>query len=151
MRRAKPIFAAACLLSGLSVSRPLLAVPQAQRRAAPMPRSAPRPTMTYSPEQRIAACGALIDTLKDQPQALAAALVNRGATYWYINKTQPALTDFDRAIALDPNNARAFRERSNAYRTIGRLDQALTDANQAVQLDPNDAQAFDNPRQRLQQ
>src|SRR5277367_4287526 len=97
----------------------------------------------YSPDQRIAACGALIDTLKDQPQALAAALVNRGATYWYVNKMQLSLGDFDRAIALDPKNARAFRERANACRTIGRLDQALADANQAVRLDPSDAQAFD--------
>jgi tetratricopeptide (TPR) repeat protein len=98
----------------------------------------------YSPAQRIAACGALIDTLKDQPKALAAALVNRGATYWTIDKIQLSLADFDRAIALDPSNARAFRERSNACRSIGRLDQALADANQAVRLDPNDAKAFDN-------
>jgi tetratricopeptide (TPR) repeat protein len=98
----------------------------------------------YAPERRIAACGALIDALKDQPKALATALVNRGAAYWTINKVQLSLGDFDRAIALDPENARAFRERSNACRSIGRLDQALADANQAVRLDPNDAKAFDN-------
>ena len=54
------------------------------------------------------------------------------------------MSDFDRAIALDANNARAFRERSNALRTVGRLDRALADANEAVQLDPNDAKVFDN-------
>ena len=97
----------------------------------------------YSPEQRIAACGALIDTLKDQPQAQAAALVNRGATYWYIDKTDLALADFDRAIALDPNNARAFRERSNAYRSIGQLDKALIDANKAVRARSQRCAAFD--------
>ncbi len=59
-------------------------------------------------------------------------------------RSRLSLADFDRAIALDPSNARAFRERSNAYRSIGRLDQALADANQAVRLDPNDAKAFDN-------
>ncbi len=105
----------------------------------------------YSPEQRIAACGALIDALKDQPQTLAAALVNRGAALRYVNKMQLALGDFDRAIALDPNNARAFRERANTCRSIGRLDQALADANQAVRLDPNDAHSARRPRQRLQQ
>ena len=103
---------------------------------------APSDETAVSPEQRIAACTALIDTLKDQPQALAAALTARGA--WYINKSDFALKDLDRAIAIDPNNARAFRERSNVYRTIGRLDRALADANTAVQLDPNDAEAFDN-------
>ncbi len=72
-------------------------------------------------------------------------------SYWYVNKMQLALGDFDRAIALDPKNARAFRERANACRTIGRLDQALADANQAVRLDPNDAASGRHPRQRLQQ
>jgi tetratricopeptide (TPR) repeat protein len=97
-----------------------------------------------SPQQRITACSALIDTLKDQRQPLAAALTNRGATYWYIKKTDLALADLDRAAALDPTNARAFRERSNTYRIIGRLDKALADANEAVRLDPNDPKAFDN-------
>ncbi len=97
-----------------------------------------------SAQQRIAACTATIDTLNDQPQSLAAALVNRGATYWYIKKTDLALTDLDRAVALDPTNARALRERSNTYRVIGRVDKALADANEAIRLDPNDPKAFDS-------
>jgi len=47
---------------------------------------APSDETAVSPEQRIAACTALIETLKDQPKALAAVLTDRGATYWYINK-----------------------------------------------------------------
>ena len=77
-------------------------------------------------------------------EALAAALVNRGAAYWYMNKIPQALADLDRAIALDPKNARAFRERSNSQRSAGRIDLALADANEAVRLDPDDAKAFDN-------
>ncbi|MGH6665908.1 MAG: tetratricopeptide repeat protein, partial [Pseudolabrys sp.] len=98
----------------------------------------------FSPEQRVAACTAVIADAKDAPQALSAALVNRGNASWYINKTKTAFADFDRAIALDPKNARAFRERSNAFRSVGRLDRALADANEAVRLDPTDAKAFDN-------
>jgi tetratricopeptide (TPR) repeat protein len=97
-----------------------------------------------SPVQRVEACTALIDAAKDAPaQTLSPLLVNRGAAYWYMDKMKAAFADFDRAIALDPKNARAFRERSNAYRSAGRLDRALADANEAVRLDPNDAQAFD--------
>jgi tetratricopeptide (TPR) repeat protein len=138
MRHAIPAFAAACLLAVLSA-------PAARADTSPNADiCASTDDSAYSPQQRIAACGALIDALKDQPQAQAAALVNRGAAYWYVDQTLNALADFDRAIALDPQNARAFRERSNASRSIGRLDQALADANAAVRLDPHSAQAFDD-------
>src|SRR6202012_5249269 len=97
----------------------------------------------FPPQRRISACSALIDTLTDQPQALAAALLNRAATYRSIKKNDPALTDLDRAIALDPNNGRVFIERSNIYRSMGRLDRAIADGNEAVRLDPNNPKAFD--------
>ena len=98
----------------------------------------------YSPEQRIAACTTLVEAFKDQPKELAGVLVNRGAVYYYVNKMPLAFADLDRAIALDPASARAFRERSNAYRTAGRLDRALADANEAIRLAPDDARMFDN-------
>src|ERR1700733_14194914 len=100
---------------------------------------------TVSPEQRIAACTTAIEAKKDAPgQELAPLLVNRGAVYWYISKMQLAFADLNRAIALDPNNSRAYRERSLAFGTAGRLDRALADANTAVRLDPKDAKAFEN-------
>jgi len=105
-------------LVGLLVG--LLAAPAAQAQAPGVTNAdicASTDDDAYPPQRRIEACSALIDTLSDQPTALAAALVNRGTVYWYINKTQLALTDLDRAIALDPKNARAFRERSNAFRS----------------------------------
>src|SRR6516225_9290111 len=98
----------------------------------------------FSPQQRIAACTALIAATKDAPKELAAGLVNRGAAYWYMKKIPQALTDLDRAIALDPRNARAFREPSNSHRSAGHIDRALADANEALRLDPHDAKAFDN-------
>ena len=96
----------------------------------------------YPPQRRISACSALIETLSDQPRALAAALVNRAAVSWRVGESDIALTDLDRAVALDPNNEAAFRERSNTYRAMGRLDRAIADAGQALRLDPNDFQAL---------
>jgi tetratricopeptide (TPR) repeat protein len=90
----------------------------------------------FSPDQRIAACNALIKAARHAPKEVADALVNRGQAAWYADKMKQAFADLDRAIALDPNNARAFRERSNAYRSIGKLDRALADASEAVRLDP---------------
>ncbi len=136
MRCSIPLLATVCLLA-------VFAVPAQAQSNANTEICAADDASAFSPEQRIAACTALIDAAKDKPQDLAAALVNRGAAYWYVNKTQASFADFDRAIALDPKNARAFRERSNANRSSGRLDRALSDANTAVRLDPTDPKAFD--------
>ena len=136
--RSLPLLTAVCLLAAF-------AAPQAKAQTNPNADiCAADDDSAYSPQQRIAACTALIEAAKDAPKELAAALVNRGAVYWYINKIPQALADLDRAIALDPKNARAFRERSNSHRSAGRIDLALADANEAVRLDPNDAKAFDN-------
>src|SRR5271165_6763930 len=138
MRHAIPVLATACVLS---LSPIALSVARADTGNADI--CASKDDDAFPPQRRVTACSALIDSLKDQPAALAAALVNRGTVYWYINKIDTALTDFDRAIALDPTNAKAFRERANTYRTEGRLDKALADANEAVRLDPNNAEGFD--------
>ena len=136
MRCSMPLLATVCLLAAI-------AAPAQAQSNANAEICAADDASAFSPEQRIAACTALIEAAKDKPQDLAAALVNRGAAYWYVNKMKAAFDDLDRAVALDPKNARAFRERSNANRTSGRLDRALSDANTAVRLDPNDPKAFD--------
>ena len=138
MRHAMPSLTVICLLAAF-------AVPAAQAQANVNAEICAAPdNSAVSPEQRVAACTAVIEISKDAPKELVAALVSRGATYWYMNKTPLAFADLDRAIALDPKNARAFRERANCYRTTGRLDRALADANESIRLDASDAEAFDN-------
>ena len=112
-------FVAAVLLAGLSAS-----AGNAQS-SADTEICAADDKAAYSPEQRIAACTTLVEAFKDQPKELADVLVRRGAVYYFVNRMTLAFADLDRAIALEPANARAFRERSNAHRTAGRLDRAL--------------------------
>ena len=137
MRRLLPLLAAVCLST--FAAPPAMAQSNTNEIIC-----AADDDSAFAPAQRIAACTALIAVAKDAPQDVVTALVNRGTAYYYLNKMPLAFADFDRAIALDPKNARAFRERSNSHRTAGRLDRALADANEAVRLDPKDAKAFDN-------
>ena len=138
IRRTAPLLAAFCLF-------PAVFAPQAKAQAtANADICAADDDSAYSAEQRVAACGVLIKAAKDAPKQLSAALVNRGAAYWYMDKMPQAFADLDRAIALDPTNARAYLERSNSHRSAGHLDRALADANEAVRLDPSNAKALDN-------
>ena len=137
MRRFLPSCAALCLLAALAAS------PARAQGDANATVCAADDDSAFSPEQRMAACDAVIKTAANAPKAVAAALVNRGRAAWYANQMKQAFADLDRAIALDPNNARAFRERSIAWRSSGALDRALADASEAVRLDPKDAKAFD--------
>ncbi len=130
MRRTMPSRVVLCLLAAFAAS------PASAQGNANATVCAADDDSAFSPEQRIAACSALINAARNAPKEVADALVNRGQAAWYADKMKQAFADLDRAIALDPNNARAFRERSNAYRSIGKLDRALGDASEAVRLIP---------------
>jgi tetratricopeptide (TPR) repeat protein len=118
MRHTLPSLAAICLLAAVAAG------PAGARADANSDVCAMHDDSAYSPEQRIAACTALIRAARNAPKGRAEALVNRGAAAWYADKMKQAFADLNRAVALDPNNAHAFRERSNAYRSIGKLDRA---------------------------
>jgi len=47
-----------------------------------------------------------------------------------------ALKEFERSIALDPNNAFAHRFYSQKLRALGRFEEAIVEAKRALELDP---------------
>ena len=97
----------------------------------------------HTPAQRVAACTALIDAAKDAPAPeLSKLLLHRGVAYWYVNEKKRGLDDLDRAVALDPKNEIALRERARLFGMSGRYDQGLVDVNEAIRLDPKDSIAF---------
>jgi serine/threonine-protein kinase len=59
--------------------------------------------------------------------------------YWGHRQYENALTEFNRTLELQPNNALARQYCAWVYRRRGEWERSLTDAQQAQELDPHDA------------
>jgi len=55
---------------------------------------------------------------------------------------EKAIMDFNKALSLDPNNAKIYLQRGRAYSDKGDNDKAISDFNQALRLAPNDIVAY---------
>lgn len=67
----------------------------------------------------------------------------RGMAYTVSEKYDSALVDFNKAIALDPDDdAEKYYFRADAYQNLGKLDSALIDINKKIELDQNDEQGY---------
>ncbi len=81
-------------------------------------------------------------TFADYNRAIQAAptdanlYYNRG-TIRSRNENSLAIADYDRAIALDPNLAKAYAARAISYTQIDRLADAIADADRAIALNPD--------------
>ena len=71
----------------------------------------------------------------------------RGLTLDVKGEFDRALADFDRAIALEPNNAKYYDNRGNIWRDSGRFDRAVEDYDKAIALSPGFAFAYYNRAQ----
>ena len=91
----------------------------------------------------VTACSTVVAT-HVRPDLKAAAHFNRGAAYLKLGQGETALKDFDAALSIMPQFARALEARGGLLFTQGKLDQALKDLDQAVSLDPKSAVAFNN-------
>jgi lipoprotein NlpI len=95
-------------------------------------------------DRLIRACTAVIRSGRESPENLAKAFFNRGRAYSDKGLYDLALSDFDRAIRLDPDFADAFNGRGIAYVGKGQYAQAIGEFDQAIRLDPNYAIAIYN-------
>jgi tetratricopeptide (TPR) repeat protein len=66
------------------------------------------------------------------------------ATLIALKQYDRAITDYDQAIKLDPNEAIPLNNRGDVYYQIGQVDRAMDDFNAAIKLDPNYADALNN-------
>ncbi|MDZ7963040.1 MAG: protein kinase [Aulosira sp. DedQUE10] len=67
--------------------------------------------------------------------------------YWGLDKAQRqdyqgAITDFNRALQMNPNYFEAWCHRGNAYLQMGKYDAALADYDRALTINPNFAEAL---------
>jgi tetratricopeptide (TPR) repeat protein/tRNA A-37 threonylcarbamoyl transferase component Bud32 len=68
----------------------------------------------------------------------------RAVAYSLLGRSEAALADLSRAIALGPNEAPAWYSRGWAYHEWGRRKDALADYSRAIALDPNVAPVWNN-------
>ncbi len=59
--------------------------------------------------------------------------------YWGYRQYENALTEFNRTLELQPNNALAQKYRAYVYRRRGEWERSLADSQRAEELDPRDA------------
>jgi len=70
------------------------------------------------------------------------AYYQRGIDYRRLGRYQEAISDYNRAIALNPAYVAAYYNRGMASQDLGEYDQAISDFNKVIQLDPGEAAAY---------
>jgi tetratricopeptide (TPR) repeat protein len=95
-----------------------------------------------SGESALAACTRVIASGSHKGHVLAAFYYDRGLEYKNSGDIDHAISDFDKAVELDPTIGIAFDARGDAYKSKGELDRAIADFDEAVRLNPKDAFAF---------
>ena len=69
-------------------------------------------------------------------------LCNLGVVYGKAGNSAQAITDFDRAIEINPKSARAYHNLGVTYRKLGNYAQAITDFDRAIEINPEYAEAY---------
>ncbi|MDB4444352.1 tetratricopeptide repeat protein [bacterium] len=90
------------------------------------------------------AVDAIIDIEKARPSLDADFFYDRGNSYLKKGRYGQAISDYNKAIGLDPKFAEAYNNRGSAYFPQGQYDQAISDFNMVIELDPKFAKAYNN-------
>ena len=95
-----------------------------------------------SAQAQIDACSALLASSRYNERNRAIIHNNRGVAQRGKGDLAAALADYDEAIRLHPDYARAYVNRGNARYDRGEHDLAIADFDNAVRLDAKNASAF---------
>jgi len=94
------------------------------------------------PDQRVAACTAVIDAGGETPTNLAVAYCARGVAYQARDHLDRAIADYNESVRIAPMSAASYRCRGFGNLARGAVDDAITDFNEAIALDPGAASSF---------
>jgi tetratricopeptide (TPR) repeat protein len=92
-------------------------------------------------QELLIAADDLLRTVAHEPlfsaELLAHIYRKRGFAYKRLGEYQRAIVDYDRAIELDPNYARAYASRGSAFRNLREYKRAIEDYNRALENRPS--------------
>ncbi len=95
---------------------------------------------------RMRAASALIEKVAHFPSFPSALLAqiysDRGWAYLHLKDYEQAISDFHRALDLNPDYAWVYGSRGLVYRTLRDYERAITDFDRAIELNPAYAWAF---------
>lgn len=74
--------------------------------------------------------------IEKEPRKIPLAYNNRGMVFFKVGKFNQAIADFNQAIAMVPEYAKAYYNRGSAYDKMGELDKAIADYRKTILLDP---------------
>jgi tetratricopeptide (TPR) repeat protein len=119
--------------------------------ACALPGAAPGPPPTATPP--LAPYNSAVATAEagGDAKARATAYYERGNVQLDAGANAAALADYNKAIALNPSDARAFNNRALAHVALRQPDQALADYTAAIELDPGYLRAYENRLRLLEQ
>jgi len=69
---------------------------------------------------------------------------NRGVTSYKKGQLDQAISDYTKALEINPKYAEAYYNRGNVYSDKGQYDQAISDFTKALEINPKYAEAHYN-------
>jgi tetratricopeptide (TPR) repeat protein len=72
------------------------------------------------------------------------AYSNRGVAYSRKGQYEKGISDYNKAIEIDPRHAMAYSNRGYAYSRKGQYKKAISDFNKAIEISPGYAKAYND-------
>ena len=96
------------------------------------------------PDRQLSACTWLLNSGLLGPSEYPTTHLQRGNVYFSKRQYGRAIQDYGQAIALKPDFAAAYHNRSFTYSTMGQFDQAILDYDEAITRSPDFARAHNS-------